>query len=117
MKLEGFIIKETEVQNAIILCYKDYDMAKNVYEKLREQKDKGFMLNRVLLRFIWSPQEEYQCKIAVEFVNRNKNVYVNPPMLPFEGTDLDEFEERTFLDSVDIKDCHIIYSGDVPKIK
>lgn len=116
MKLEGFVIKEIEVENAIILCYKDYNVAKITYDRLEEEKYNQSMHTRVRLRFLWSPEEEYPCKIVVEFINRNKNIYVNPPRLPFEGSDLDEFQEITFMNSVGLEDCKILYSGDVPKI-
>lgn len=117
MKLEGFVIKEIEVGNAIILCYKDYKMAKITYDRFEEEKYNQGMHTRVRLRFLWSPEEEYQCKIVVEFINRNKDVCANPPKLPFEGSDLDEFQELTFMNSVGIEDCKISYSGDVPKIR
>jgi len=118
MKIKGFIIDEIEVGNAIVLCYKDYKMAKDVYDRLEEQKCKqNFFSHRVWLRFIWSLDLEYQYKIVVEFINRNKDIYAKPPKFPFEGTDLDEFEEWSFMNPVDIKECKIIYSGDVPEIK
>lgn len=117
MRLEGFIIDKIEVENAIILCYKNYNMAKITYDRLKEERYNQSMGARVRLRFLWSPEEEYQCRIVVEFINRNKNVYANPPILPFEGSDLDEFQEITFMSSVDLNDCKISYSGDVPKIR
>ncbi len=115
MKIKGFIIDEIDVENAIILCYKDYKTAKDIYGRLEEQRFKQSLHNRVRLKFVWFPGEEY--KVVVEFINRNKNVYVDPPKFPFEGTDLDEFQEITFMNSVNLGDCKMIYSGDVPKIR
>lgn len=117
MKIEGFVIDDIEVENAIILSYKDYNMAKITYDRFKEEKYNQSMGARVRLRFLWSPKEEYRCKIVVEFINRNKDVCANPPKLPFEGDDLDEFQELTFMNSVGLEDCKISYSGDVPKIR
>lgn len=71
MKIIGYVLKETEVSNATILCYKNYKKARDTYDE----------------------------------------------KFPINGIDLDEFQERTFLSCVDLEDCQIIYSGDVPKIK
>lgn len=117
MKLEGFIIEEIDVSNAIVLCYKNCRYAKEIYDKLEEQRFKQSLYGRTRLRFIWSPEDEYECKVVVEFFNRNKDVYVNPPRFPFPGTDMDEFQEITFMNSVNIGDCKIIYCGDVPTIR
>ena len=116
MKIKGFIINEIEISNAIILCYKDYELAKDVYDKFVEQRYKYGFHTRTYLRFVWSPGEEYECKVVVEFINRNKDTYIDPPKFVFQGTDLDEFQEMTFMSSVDIKEGKIIYSGDVPRI-
>lgn len=117
MKVEGFVIEKIEVGNAIILSYKDYNMAKITYDRFEEEKYDQNMGARVRLRFLWSPEEEYPCKIVIEFINRNKDVCADPPKLPFEGSDLDEFQELTFMNSVGIEDCKISYSGKVPKIR
>ena len=69
------------------------------------------------LIFVWNPEDQYPCKIVVEFINRNKDVYVVSPKFPINGVDLDEFQERTLLSCVDLEECNIIYSGDVHKIK
>jgi hypothetical protein len=117
MKISGYILKETEVSNAVILCYKDYKKAKNVYDELEKERYKQNMHTRTYLTFMWNPEDQYPCKVVVQFINRNKDVYVNPPKFPIKGVDLDEFQERTFLSCANLEDCHIIYSGDVPKIK
>lgn len=117
MKITGYILKETEVSNAIILCYKDYKKAIDVYDELVTEKFGQNMHTRVHLIFVWNPEDKYPCKVVVEFINRNKDIYINPPKFPFNGVDLDEFQERTFLSRIDLEECHIIYAGDVPKIK
>lgn len=116
MKILGYILQEEEVNDAVILCYIHNKMAKDMYSKLKQEKYRQNMHHRIKIRLIWSPDEEYQYKIVIEFINRNKNIYVNPPKFLFEGSDLDEFQERMFLSIVNIEDCKILYSGDVPNI-
>jgi len=119
MKVTGYVLKETEISNAIIFCYKDYKKARDTYDELVTERFGQDMRARVRLVFIWSPEDQYSCKVVVEFINRNKDIYVDPPKFPFpiEGVDLDEFQERTFLSCVDLEECDIIYSGDVHKIR
>lgn len=117
MKITGYVLKETEVSNAVILCYKDYKKARYTYDELVTERFGQSMGARVRLIFIWNPEDQYPCNVIVEFINRNKDVCVNPPKFPIKGVDLDEFQERTFLSCVNLEECDIIYSGDVPKIK
>lgn len=117
MKVTGYVLKETEISNAIIFCYKDYKKARDTYDELVTERFGQDMRARVRLVFIWSPEDQYSCKVVVEFINRNKDTYVDSPKFPIEGVDLDEFQERTFLSCVDLEECDIIYSGDVHKIR
>ena len=38
MKIIVYVLKETEVSNAVILCYKDYKKARDTYDELVKER-------------------------------------------------------------------------------
>jgi hypothetical protein len=106
MELLGFVIETVEVKDGIILCYKNYNDAKSVFDKFQEK----ISPMRTRLKLIVSPEEEYGCKVIVEFINRVENTYHLPVQ---DRINRDRRTEVDLMNSIDIGNCKVIYTGDV----
>lgn len=102
----GFRIEKIKLHwDCIILCYNNFDNLKLVYESLEHKASA-----QIRLMIIVTPFDEPCFKIVIEFINRNKDVYLTG-CIP-KNLESDEERERKFLSNVNKFD-KIIYIGDI----